>query len=111
MKSKEELLNLSSRIIEFLIKEKVDIYGVEGAGKGLDTGKHASAMFNNTVGIMHGMKTYIMQDEKGEIKDAYSISAGLDYPGIGPEHAYLNSLKRVKYEELLKYQVLFRQLF
>ena len=82
------------------IKEKVDIYGVEGAGLGLDTGKHASAMYNNKIGIMHGMKTYIMQDENGDIKDAYSISAGLDYPGIGPEHAYLKAIKRVVYESI-----------
>lgn len=57
-------------------------------------------MQNNTVGIMHGMKTYIMQDESGKIKDAYSISAGLDYPGIGPEHAYLASIGRVKYDSI-----------
>jgi len=82
------------------IKEKVDIYGIEGAGMGLETGKHASAIYNNTVGIMHGMKTFIMQDEKGKIKDAYSISAGLDYPGIGPEHAYLKSIERVKYDSI-----------
>ena len=82
------------------IKEKVDIYGVEGAGYGLESGKHASAMHNNKIGILHGMKTYIMQDEKGEIKDAYSISAGLDYPGIGPEHAYLKSIGRVKYDSV-----------
>jgi len=82
------------------IKENVDIYGVEGAGLGLDTGKHASAMYNNKIGIMHGMKTYIMQDENGDIKDAYSISAGLDYPGIGPEHAYLKAIKRVVYESI-----------
>ena len=82
------------------INEKVDIYGVEGAGKGLETGKHASAIYNNKIGIMHGMKTYIMQDEKGNIKDAYSISAGLDYPGIGPEHAYFNSINRVIYDSI-----------
>ncbi len=82
------------------IKEEVDIYGIEGAGKGLDTGKHASAMHNNKIGIMHGMKTYIMQDDKGNIKDAYSISAGLDYPGIGPEHAYLRLTERVTYDSI-----------
>lgn len=80
------------------IKEDVEIFGVEGAGKGLKTGKHASAIYDNKVGILHGMKTYIMQDNDGNIKEAYSISAGLDYPGIGPEHAYLNDIKRVKYD-------------
>ena len=79
------------------LKENVEIYGVEGAGLGIKTNKHASAIANNKIGILHGMKTYIMQDEKGNIKDAYSISAGLDYPGIGPEHAYLNKIKRVNY--------------
>ena len=82
------------------IKEKVDIYGVEGAGLGINTGKHASAIYNNTIGILHGMKTYTMQDETGNIKDAYSISAGLDYPGIGPEHAYLHNKKRIKYDSI-----------
>ena len=87
------------------IKEKdIDIYGVEGAGLGLNTGMHSSAIYNNMLGIMHGMKTYIMQDETGKIKDAYSISAGLDYPGIGPEHAYLHSINRVKYDSVTDYE-------
>lgn len=82
------------------IKEDVEIFGIEGAGKGLKTGMHASAIYDNKVGIIHGMKTYIMQDNNGNIKEAYSISAGLDYPGIGPEHAYLNDIKRVKYDSV-----------
>ena len=83
------------------IKEKnVDIYGIEGAGLGVDTDKHAAAIANNKIGILHGMKTYIMEDENGNIKDAYSISAGLDYPGIGPEHAYLNKTGRVTYDSI-----------
>ena len=82
------------------IKEDIKLYGIEGAGEGIDTGKHASAMHNNTVGILHGMRTYIMEDENGNIKDAYSISAGLDYPGIGPEHAYLKSIGRVHYDSI-----------
>jgi len=85
---------------DFVKEEQVEIYGVEGAGMGIDTGKHAAAMQNNQIGIMHGMKTYIMQHETGNIKDAYSISAGLDYPGIGPEHAYLKSIGRVKYDSI-----------
>ncbi len=84
----------------FLKEKEVDIYGVEAAGKGLDTGKHASAIYNNKIGILHGMKTYIMEDENGKIQDAYSISSGLDYPGIGPEHAYLNQTGRVKYDTI-----------
>ena len=77
---------------DFVKEKEVDIFGVEGAGFGIESGIPAAAMQNNTIGIMHGMKTFIMQDEKGNIKDAYSISAGLDYPGIGPEHAYLASI-------------------
>ena len=85
---------------DFVKEKDVELYGVEGAGLGIETGKHAAAMQNNTVGILHGMKTYIMEDEKGNIKDAYSISAGLDYPGIGPEHAFLGSIGRVKYDSI-----------
>ena len=83
---------------DFVKDKDVELFGIEGAGLGLETGKHASAVQNNTVGIMHGMKSFIMQDENGNIKDAYSISAGLDYPGIGPEHAYLHEIGRVKYD-------------
>lgn len=82
------------------LEENVEIFGVEGAGKGLNTGKHACAIYDNKVGVLHGMKTYIMQDDSGRVKDAYSISAGLDYPGIGPEHAYLNTIGRVKYDSV-----------
>lgn len=85
---------------DFIKDTNVELYGIEGAGKGLETGKHASAMYNNKIGILHGMKTYSMQDENGKIMEAYSISAGLDYPGIGPEHAYLSSIGRVKYDSI-----------
>lgn len=85
---------------DFIKEKNVDIYGIEAAGKGLNTNQHASAIYNNKIGILHGMKTYIMQDENGNIIEAYSISAGLDYPGIGPEHAYLNSIGRVKYDSV-----------
>ena len=84
----------------FIKNKDVDIYGIEGAGLGIDTDKHAAAIANNKIGILHGMKTYIMEDENGNIKDAYSISAGLDYPGIGPEHAYLNKTGRVHYDSI-----------
>ena len=81
----------------FIKDKEVDMYGVEAGGKGISSEKHASAITNNTIGILHGMKTFIMQDKLGNIKEAYSISAGLDYPGVGPEHAYLHSIKRVNY--------------
>ena len=84
----------------FLKEKNVDIYGIEGAGLGIKTGKHASAIANNKIGILHGMKTYIMEDDKGNIEEAYSISSGLDYPGIGPEHAYLNKTGRVHYDSI-----------
>ena len=81
------------------IKDKdIDIFGVEAGGLGLETGEHAAAVSEGKVGIMHGMKTYLMMDKNNEIKEAYSISAGLDYPGVGPEHAYLNFNGRVKYD-------------
>ncbi|MBR5207767.1 MAG: tryptophan synthase subunit beta [Erysipelotrichaceae bacterium] len=76
------------------MKEDVTLYGVEAAGKGIATGDHASAVALGKIGILHGMKTYIME------KEAYSISAGLDYPGIGPEHAYLHQTNRVIYDSI-----------
>lgn len=85
---------------DFIKEKNVDIYGIEAAGKGFNTNQHASAIYNNKIGVLHGMKTYIMQNENGDIREAYSISAGLDYPGIGPEHAYLKSIGRVKYDSI-----------
>jgi tryptophan synthase beta chain len=82
---------------EFLRDEAVKLYGVEAAGKGLETGQTAASITNGQVGILHGNKTYLLQDDNGQIRDAYSISAGLDYPGIGPQHAYLHNSGRVEY--------------
>lgn len=81
----------------FLEDEGVQLIGVEAAGKGLNTGKHAAALTEGRVGVLHGSKSFLLQDEDGQITPAYSISAGLDYPGIGPEHSYLKSTGRVKY--------------
>ena len=81
----------------FLDDKDVELFGVEAAGKGLNSGEHASSINKGKVGILHGNKTYLLQDEFGQIEDAHSISAGLDYPGIGPEHSWLNDIKRVKY--------------
>ncbi len=92
--------NAIGMFTDFVKEKEVELLGVEGAGLGIETGKHASAISNNKVGIMHGMKTFIMKDENGKIRDAYSISAGLDYPGIGPEHAFLSSIGRVKYDSV-----------
>ncbi|MBP7710485.1 MAG: tryptophan synthase subunit beta [Rickettsiales bacterium] len=81
----------------FLKDEKVKMYGVEAAGKGLNTLEHSASISRGSVAVLHGNKTYFLQDEDGQIQDAHSISAGLDYPGIGPEHAFLHDIKRVEY--------------
>jgi tryptophan synthase beta chain len=81
----------------FLPHESVKIIGVEAAGLGVDTGKHAATMAKGKEGVIHGMNTFFVQDEKGGISPVYSISAGLDYPGVGPEHAYLKDTGRAEY--------------
>jgi tryptophan synthase beta chain len=80
----------------FLDDRSIEIYGVEAAGHGL-TGLHAASIAGGRPGVLHGNRTYLLMDDDGQIKDAHSISAGLDYPGIGPEHAWLNDLGRVKF--------------
>ena len=81
----------------FLDDAEVEIYGVEAAGHGLSSGLHAASIAGGRPGVLHGNRTYLLMDDDGQIKEAHSISAGLDYPGIGPEHAWLNDIKRVKY--------------
>ena len=81
----------------FLDDNEVRIVGVEAAGHGLDSGAHAASLTGGTPGVLHGNRTYLLQDDDGQITDAHSISAGLDYPGIGPEHAWLNDTGRVEY--------------
>jgi len=82
----------------FVQDTQVRLIGVEAAGKGLDTNKHAATFNRGTVGIIHGMKTYLLQSPDGEITEPYSVAAGLDYPGVGPEHSYLKDIGRAKYE-------------
>lgn len=82
----------------FLKDETVSIFGVEAAGLGLTTEKHAASLAKGNPGVLHGAMMYLLQDEDGQIQEAHSISAGLDYPGIGPEHSYLHDINRVKYE-------------
>ena len=82
---------------EFLDDSSVHIIGVEAAGKGVETGLHAASLKGGKPGVLHGNKTYLLQDTDGQIVDAHSISAGLDYPGIGPEHSWLNDIGRVEY--------------
>jgi tryptophan synthase beta chain len=81
----------------FLDDREVKLIGVEAAGKGLDSGKHAASLLAGRVGVLHGAKSYILQDSRGQISETHSISAGLDYPGVGPEHSYLKDTGRAAY--------------
>lgn len=81
----------------FINDQKVKLVGVEAGGKGLGTGKHAASLLWGRVGILHGAKSYVLQDNNGQIQETHSISAGLDYPGVGPEHSYLKDIGRVTY--------------
>lgn len=89
--------NAMGAFYEFIPHEEVQLIGCEGAGKGIHTGETAATISTGKDGIFHGMHSYFCQDEYGQISPVYSISAGLDYPGIGPEHAYLNDIGRAKY--------------
>ena len=82
---------------EFLDEPDIDIIGVEAAGHGIETGEHAASLTGGRPGVLHGNRTYLLQDDDGQILDAHSISAGLDYPGIGPEHSWLHESGRVNY--------------
>jgi tryptophan synthase beta chain len=81
----------------FLNDSGVALYGVEAAGEGLETGRHAASLGKGRVGVLHGAKSYLLQDENGQVSEAHSISAGLDYPGVGPEHSYLKDTRRATY--------------
>ncbi|NDB62493.1 MAG: tryptophan synthase subunit beta [Nitrosopumilaceae archaeon] len=80
-----------------LVDSKTEIIGVEAAGQGLKSGMHSATLSAGTKGVLHGMMTYLLQDSEGQIQETHSISAGLDYPGVGPEHSYFKDQKRVKY--------------
>jgi tryptophan synthase beta chain len=81
----------------FVNDPEVKLLGVEAAGLGVDTDKHAASISAGAPGVLHGNKTYLLQDDDGQIQHAHSISAGLDYPGVGPEHAHLNDIERAEY--------------
>jgi tryptophan synthase beta chain len=81
----------------FLEDDQVQLHGVEAAGRGLTTGKHAAPLSRGRPGVLHGSYSYLLQDEHGQVLPVHSISAGLDYPGVGPEHAYLKDIGRVRY--------------
>lgn len=106
--------NAAGAFYHFLDNEDVELIGVEAAGKGVDTHETAATITKGTVGVLHSFRSYVLQDEDGQINEAYSISAGLDYPGIGPMHANLHKTGRAKYiwatdEEVLKAVMLLTQ--
>jgi len=84
----------------FLEEDGVTCLGVEAGGKGVETSEHGASLQKGRAGVLHGQMSYLLQNEDGQIEEAYSISAGLDYPGIGPEHAYLFESKAAKYESV-----------
>lgn len=89
--------NAMGMFYPFLNDDSVALYGVEAAGSGIDTEKHAATLTKGEVGVLHGSLMYVLQDAAGQIEEAHSISAGLDYPGVGPEHSFLKDIERVRY--------------
>lgn len=89
--------NAMGMFYPFLNDEAVALYGVEAAGSGIDTPEHAATLTKGEVGVLHGSLMYVLQDAAGQIQEAHSISAGLDYPGVGPEHSFLKDIERVRY--------------
>jgi tryptophan synthase beta chain len=81
----------------FLKDDEVKMYGVEAGGQGIESGRHAAPLNDGVPGVLHGNRTYLMVDDNGQIKETHSVSAGLDYPGVGPEHSWLKDVKRVNY--------------
>ncbi|MCL5959814.1 MAG: tryptophan synthase subunit beta [Chloroflexi bacterium] len=90
----------------FLKDAQVKLVGVEAAGEGLETGRHAASLVAGRVGVLHGSKSYLLQDDDGQVLEAHSISAGLDYPGVGPEHSYLKDTGRAQYVAVTDQQAL-----
>ena len=89
--------NAMGAFYPFIEKEGVRLIGVEAGGKGVETGEHAAPLNDGTPGVLHGARSYLMQDEAGQVKDTKSVSAGLDYPGVGPEHSWLKDIGRAEY--------------
>ncbi len=92
--------NAMGMFYDFIDDESVQLLGFEAGGDGVETGRHAATIAEGQVGVLHGMRTYVLQDADGQTKDSHSISAGLDYPGVGPEHAWLASTGRATYEPI-----------
>ncbi|MDO4441628.1 MAG: pyridoxal-phosphate dependent enzyme, partial [Moraxella sp.] len=89
--------NAMGLFYEFLNDETVKLYGVEAGGHGIETGQHSAPLNAGRVGVLHGNRTYLMADDEGQVIETHSISAGLDYPGVGPEHSFLKDMGRVEY--------------
>jgi tryptophan synthase beta subunit len=81
----------------YIEHEKTKLIGVEAAGEGLDSGNHSASLQRGSAGVLHGNRTYMLQDDNGQVIETHSVSAGLDYPGVGPEHAYLKDIGRAEY--------------
>ncbi|MGG3564533.1 tryptophan synthase subunit beta [Neobacillus rhizosphaerae] len=92
--------NAAGMFYPFIEDERVSLYGVEAAGQGVDTEYHAASLTKGTPGVLHGALMYLLQDQDGQIQEAHSISAGLDYPGVGPEHSYLKDIGRANYHSI-----------
>jgi tryptophan synthase beta chain len=90
----------------FIDDQKIEMLGVEAAGTGIDSGKHAATLCAGSIGVLHGSKSYLLQDKNGQINEAHSISAGLDYPGVGPEHSLFKDINRVQYVAITDQQAL-----
>src|SRR5262249_57071379 len=89
--------NAMAAFAEFVSDKDVELVGVEAAGEGLDTDHHSASLAKGKPGVLHGSLSYLLQDEYGQVHPAHSISAGLDYPGVGPEHSYLKDTGRARY--------------
>ncbi|KUP08155.1 tryptophan synthase subunit beta [Bacillus coahuilensis m2-6] len=98
--------NAMGMFYPFIEDETVSLTGVEAAGSGLDTGLHSASLTSGKMGVLHGSSMYVLQDEHGQIQEAHSISAGLDYPGVGPEHSYLKDSGRVNYTSITDQEAL-----
>ena len=92
--------NAIGMFADFIEEKSVRLIGIEPAGKGIETGEHGAPLRHGKVGIYFGMKSPIMQTEDGQIEESYSVSAGLDFPSVGPQHAYLHSIGRAEYESI-----------
>jgi tryptophan synthase beta chain len=90
-------INALGSLYPYIAHEATQLIGVEAAGEGMDSGKHSASIQRGSPGVLHGNRTYVLQDDNGQITETHSISAGLDYPGVGPEHAYLHDIGRAQY--------------